>query len=486
MKKTIVIGSGLSGMAAACYLAKAGHSVTVLEKNDTIGGRLRKFEAQGYTFDLGPSWYWMPEVFEEFFAHFGHKTRDFYELERLDPAYRVFFKDEYVDVPAGKTALWELFERYEPGSASKLKQFLAEAEAKYVIGTGNFVRKPGLSIMELLDKDIFLNLGKMHLLTSMRSYVRKYFKHPYLQQILEFPVLFLGATPQDTPALYSMMNHADLTLGTWYPKGGMYEIMEAMRKVAEGLGIQILTSQEVKKVNIVGNNIQSVETQTGIYPADIVVNSADYHHFEQELLPESHRRYSAAYWDSRVMAPSCLLYYVGISKRLPQLQHHSLFFDADFDLHAQEIYKQPAYPRDPLFYMSITSRTQPTAPEGHENLFILIPIATQLKDSEEMRELYFKIVMKRLEEKTGENILDFVDYKRTFAQSDFVNEYHAFKGNAYGLANTLKQTANLKPSIINPKVHNLFYTGHLTVPGPGMPPAIISGQVVSKVILERF
>lgn len=484
MAKAIVIGAGLSGLAAACCLAKAGVKVTILEKNVTIGGRARAFSAEGFDFDMGPSWYWMPDIFEEFYNLFGKTTSDFYELERLDPSYRVYFHEGKVDVPAGKNALIDVFEHFEPGSGAKLQQFLKEADEKYQIGIHNFVRKPGLSIMELVDKEIFLNLGRMHLLKSMRSYVYQHFSHPFLRQILEFPVLFLGATPQDTPALYSMMNHADLSLGTWYPVGGMINIVKAMEKIALSLGVEILTEQEVLSVEIVNKKIQQLQTKTATFEADWIVNSADYQHFEQEVLPKPYRRYTPEYWDKRVLAPSSLLYYVGLSKKIPALLHHNLFFDADFDKHAIEIYKDPKYPTDPLFYVSCTSKSDATAPEGCENLFILIPIAVGLADSEAMREKYFEIVIKRLEEKTGENILDFIKYRRNFAQKDFITDYHAFKGNAYGLANTLSQTANLKPSIQNKKVENLFYTGHLTVPGPGMPPALISGQLVSKEILK--
>lgn len=485
MSNGIVIGSGLSGLSAACFLAKSGMKVTVLEKNDTPGGRVRQFQEKGYTFDMGPSWYWMPEVFERFYGHFGKKVSDFYTLKRLDPSYRIFFpKGEQVDIPAGEDALFSLFERFEKGSSVQLRKFLSEAAYKYKVGTEKFVFQPGLSVTELIDKEIVAGLLRLHLLKSMRNYVNQYFKHPYLRQILEFPVLFLGATPQDTPALYSMMNHADLTLGTWYPMGGMYKIIEAMTEIAQSLGVKIVTSQAVEKVEIENKKIRMVYSGNTGYEANWVVNGADYHHFEQEILPESHRTYSEKYWDKRVLAPSCLLYYVGVSKKIPNLLHHNLFFDGDFDKHAEEIYTHPEYPANPLFYVSCTSKTDHTAPEGHENLFILVPVAVGLTDSEAMREKYFNIAIERMEKYTGEKIQGFITYKRSFAQNDFIGDYNSYKGNAYGLANTLLQTANLKPSIKSRKIDNLYYTGHLTVPGPGMPPAMISGEVVANQIIR--
>lgn len=487
-QQAIVIGSGFSSLSAACYLAKDGWQVKVLEKNETLGGRARKFSAEGFTFDMGPSWYWMPGVFDKFFADFGYNTSDFYELIRLDPSYRVIF-DEHTDweIPANFEALCQLFEQEEQGAGKQLVAFLEDAKYKYDVGINDLVYKPGLSLTEFLDKRVIGGLFKLDLVQNISASIRKRFKSPRLIELLEFPVLFLGAKPEKTPALYSMMNYADMKLGTWYPKGGMHKIVEAMVEVANRLGVEFDTNQEVVSVNTSGKEITSVVTNTNVFEADVVVNGADYHHFEQTVLPKSLRNYSEKYWSKRVMAPSCLLYYVGLNTQVNKLLHHNLFFDKDFKQHAVEIYDNPSWPSDPLMYVSVTSKTDNTvAPKGSENLFILIPVATDLKDTEAIKAKYFDDAMQRLETYTGQDLKQHVVYKRAYAQSNFKADYHAFRGNAYGLANTLKQTAMLKPSLISPQINNLFYTGQLTVPGPGVPPAIISGNVVAAQINKQY
>ena len=485
MKKVIVIGSGFSGLAAACCLAAEGFEVTILEKNDCLGGRARQFEADGFVFDMGPSWYWMPDVFEDFFALFGKKVSDYYELIRLDPSYQVFFgQNDRVEIPAQMPDLENLFEEIEPGSKANLKRFLAEAEYKYRVGMGEFVHKPSHSLWEFADLRILSSMLRLQMFTSMSSHVRQLFKHEKLIQLLEFPVLFLGATPQNTPALYSLMNYADMALGTWYPDGGMFKIVEGMASLARELGVEIKLNQEVVKIESVRNKAVSVLSTDGTrYMADAFVGSADYHHIETKLLEPAQRNYSDNYWKSRVMAPSSLLWYVGLNKRLEGLLHHNLFFDEDFGLHSEEIYTTPKWPSKPLFYASVPSITDPSvAPPGGENLFLLIPVAPGLEDTPEIRQQYFDVVMERLERHTGQSIRPHIVYQRSYAHTDFVADYHAFRGNAYGLANTLLQTAFLKPKMKNRQISNLWYTGQLTTPGPGVPPSLISGQVVASEI----
>lgn len=486
--KVIVIGSGFAGLSAATHLAQAGYEVTVLEKNESPGGRARKFETAGYLFDMGPSWYWMPEVFEQYFARFGKKPSDYYDLIRLDPSYQIYFgKDDLMEVPATLEDLYRMFEHYEPGSSAKLKQFLAEAKYKYEVGMGEFVQKPSHSIMEFADWRILGSLFKLQMFSSVSEHIRKLFKNPKLIQLLEFPVLFLGATPQKTPALYSLMNYADLALGTWYPMGGMHKIVEGMTALAESLGVRIECGQEVKHIVTPNGHANRVITQNREFDADIVIGGADYHHIEQQLLDPEKRRYSESYWDKRTMAPSSLLFYLGINKRLKGLRHHNLFFDEDFTQHAIDIYEHPKWPEKPLFYVCAPSVTDPSvAPEGCENLFVLIPLAPGLEDNETQRERYFQLVMERLEHLTGQDIRSHITYKRSFAHSDFEKDYHAYKGNAYGLANTLLQTAFLKPKMKSDKVSNLYYTGQLTTPGPGVPPSLISGQVVAAEVMKTY
>ena len=487
MKSVGVIGAGFSGLSAAATLAHKGYHVTVYEKNLTAGGRARSFTAENFTFDMGPSWYWMPDVFEKFFNSFNKKTEDFYSIKRLDPSYRIYYgKKDYLDIPSGVGPVCEMFEKIEKGSGIKLSKFLAEGRYKYEIGMHDMVHKPGLSASELLDAELLKGIFKLHIFQSISTYIRKFFKHPRLIQLLEFPVLFLGTTPSKTPALYSLMNYADISLGTWYPQGGMYKVVEGMRSLGSSLGIAFKFDFPAEKLELNGANIKGIWSRNTFFKHDYIVASADYHHVEQQLLPQPFRRYSEQYWQNRTLAPSSLLFYLGLNKKIKNLLHHTLFFDNDFGRHAHEIYEDPKWPTAPQFYVSCPSKTDPTvAPEGCENLVILIPVAAGLVDTEEVREKYFALIINRLEIMLGESIIGHILFKRTYAHNDFITDYHAFRGNAYGLANTLQQTANLRPSIINKKIENLFYTGQLTVPGPGVPPAIISGQVVAKELMKR-
>ncbi|RZK23654.1 MAG: phytoene desaturase [Hymenobacter sp.] len=488
MPQAIVIGAGFAGLSAASFLAQAGWQVTLLEKNSGPGGRARVFEAEGFTFDMGPSWYWMPGVFEQYFGHFGKRVADYYDLLRLDPSYQVIFgENDTVDIPASMVELRQLFESLEPGSAGRLDAFLAQAKYKYEVGINKFVHLPSRSVLEFIDFDIVKGALRLDLLQSMAKHARKFFSHPKLLKLIEFPVLFLGATPENTPALYSLMNYADLALGTWYPKGGMHQIVRGMVAVAEELGVNIEYNQEVQEIVVENDRTTGVRTAAGFWPADAVVAGADYHHIEQQVLAPEYRHYSPAYWDARTMAPSSLLFYLGVNRKLDNLQHHNLFFDEDFSQHAHEIYEAPQWPSRPLFYASVPSKTDPTvAPEGQENLFLLIPVAPDLADPEATREKYYNLLMDRLEKHCGHSIRDAVVFKRSYAHRDFIADYHSFKGNAYGLANTLKQTAILKPSLKSTKVSNLYFTGQLTVPGPGVPPSLISGQVVAKEVLREI
>ncbi len=485
-KKTIVIGSGFSGLAAAACLAKHGHEVIILEKNSSPGGRARQFASDGFTFDMGPSWYWMPKVFEDYFARFGKKVSDFYELQRLSPSYRVFFDlINAVDIPSNENELFALFEKEEKGSSEKLKKFLKDAKYKYDVGMSEFVWKPSHSILEYMDPRIAMSGIRLNLFSSISSEIRKLFKSERLIKLLEFPVLFLGAKPQKTPALYSLMNYADLSLGTWYPKGGMYEIVKAMLAIAEEQGVQIKYNSPVHGVKTESNRVTGVYVDEEFFAADFVVSSADYAHTDRVILGEKYSNYSASYWDKRLMAPSSLLFYLGIEKKITGLKHHNLFFDESFDVHAQDIYDSPRYPDSPLFYACLPSKTDPSvAPEGNENMFLLLPLAAGLEDSSAKREQYFDYMINKLEIVSKEKIKNHILYKRSYAMSDFVSDYNAFKGNAYGLANTLMQTAFLKPKLKNKKLKNFFYTGQLTTPGPGVPPSIISGQVVAKEIIK--
>jgi phytoene desaturase len=536
--------------------------VIVLEKQPGPGGRAAQLKAEGFTFDMGPSWYWMPDVFDRFFQSFGKKTSDYYKLTRLDPSYRIYWPESeidlvdsdntkrvntelqnlaqtqndppadqqedvgsleqvqivsfpdkqinvhsqtntqshfnstdnkgqvdpgnFTDLPADIGELKKLFESIEPGAAAKLDKFLKEAEYKYRVGMQKLVYKPGLSIFEFADLQVMKGAFQLDLFTSMEKHVDHYFQHPRLREILKFPVLFLGALPKDTPALYSLMNYADIVGGTWYPEGGMYRVVEAMYQLALELGVDFNFNEAVTEITVESKSVHEVITRRNIYYADAIIGAADYHHIETQLIPSICQSYSDQYWESRKMSPSCLLYYIGINKKVANLLHHSLFFDTDFGKHAAEIYESPAWPTDPLFYVCASSVTDAAAaPTGHENLFFLIPVAAGISDdSEALRESYLQEILSRFENRTGIKIQDAIVYKKSFAYSDFVGNYNSFKGNAYGLANTLRQTAILKPSCRSKKIDNLFYAGQLTVPGPGVPPSLVSGEVVAGEVLK--
>ncbi len=486
MKKVGIIGSGFSGLAAAACLAKSGYDVTVLEKNAQLGGRARTFHQEGFTFDMGPSWYWMPEVFEQFFNHFGKKASDYYTLLRLDPSYEVVFgKDDKVDLPADYNELKALFESIEPGSSHQLDLFLKDAEYKYTVGMEEFVWKPGHSIREFADIRVVNSLFKLQMLSSIASQIDKLFKNEKLRNILKFPVLFLGATPENTPALYSLMNYADLKLGTWYPMGGMYKVIEGFISVAKEQGAKFLTDAAVTSIVQTKDKTLQVHTSGGVYIFDYVVASADYNHVDQKLLQLDARNYSPQYWEKRTMAPSSLLFYLGLNTKLKNVRHHTLFFDRDFSRHAHEIYTEPSWPSEPLFYMCCPSVTDASvAPKGFENIFLLMPLAPGMTDTETLRDTYFDIMCRRVDEIFAVDIRPHIIYKKSYCISDFISDYNAYKGNAYGLANTLTQTAFLKPKMRNKKLTNLYYTGQLTTPGPGVPPSIISGQVVAGEIIK--
>ena len=481
MSRFSIIGGGFSGLSAACFAAQAGHDVTIFEKNTTIGGRARSYSAQGFVYDMGPSWYWMPDVFEKFFNSFDKKASDYYDLKKLDPGFQVFFKEgQTMQVPASADELYAIFEQIEHGAANKLKAYLSEAEVKYRLGMQELVYKPALSIREFMSYKVIKGVLQTNVFKSLRTHVRSYFKDPRLVALMEFPVLFLGAMPQDIPSLYSLMNYAALVQGTYYPMGGMYTVIEAMEELALSLGVEIRTNAAIKGMRMKNGLITTIETEQSHHHTDVVISSCDYHHTEAALLGADYSNYNEKYWDKKTFAPSCLIFYLGVNKRINKLIHHNLFFDADLDIHAKDIYENPKWPEEPLFYACCPSKTDNTvAPEGMENIFLLMPIAPGIEDNETLREHYFNVMIARMEKICGEPILPNIIYKKSYCVTDFVDDYYAYKGNAYGLANTLRQTAMLKPSIRNKKLKNLFYTGQLTVPGPGVPPSIISGEIAA-------
>lgn len=481
MKQHIaIIGSGFSSLSASCYLAQAGYDVSVFEKNDTVGGRARQLKKEGFTFDIGPSWYWMPDIFEKFFNDFGKSTSDYYDLDKLSPAYKIFFQDEVITIGDTLEKICTEFERIEPGSSVPLKKFINKAATNYDIAINKVVLKPGLSPFELVTPETVTRVDQFF--KTISGDVRRNFKNPKLISTLEFPVLFLGAKPSNTPSFYSFMNYADFGLGTWHPKGGMYEVIRAMESLAKSLGVHIHTNHAVDKINVSDKKAQSIVVNGETKTFDIVLSGADYHHSET-LLDPAYRQYSESYWDKKTFAPSSLLFYVGFDKKLKNIEHHNLFFDTNFDTHAEDIYDDPKWPEDPLFYANFPSVTDDSmAPNNCETGFFLIPIAPGIEDTEQLRAQYFDIIMARFERLTVQDVKNNIIFKESFCVKDFIKEYNSYKGNAYGMANTLSQTAFLRPKLKSKKVDNLYFTGQLTVPGPGVPPSLISGKLVAELI----
>ncbi|SDQ65092.1 phytoene desaturase [Chryseobacterium soldanellicola] len=481
-KKIAVIGSGFSGLSAAAYASKEGHEVHLFEKNNDIGGRARNFKTDnGYIFDMGPSWYWMPDIIESFFEEFNRKASDFYTLVPLDPQFEMVFSDGVMQIPHHYGEMKDLFEKTEPGAGKMLDRFMEDAQYKYETGMKDFVNKPCHSWWEFVSPKIAKSALKLDLLTNFQSFVRKYFTHPKLIVLMEFPVIFLGAAPKDIPALYSLMNYGGYKLGTWYPMGGFSKIIDAMKEIAVEQGTIINCNSNVEKIIVKNNKVSGLIVNQKEINFDTIIASSDYHHTETKLLPEEFRNYNEKYWEKRTFAPSCLIYYIGCKEKIPNLKHHTLFFENDLDLHTEEIYTDKKWPTKPLFYACCPSKTDPSvAPENSENLFLLMPVATGIEDNEEIREIYFNQMISRLEKHTGtSDLISKIEYKKSYCIKDFKEDYNAYQGNAYGLANTLSQTAVLKPSLRNKKLKNLFYTGQLTVPGPGVPPSIISGKIAA-------
>ncbi|MDQ3141555.1 MAG: phytoene desaturase family protein [Bacteroidota bacterium] len=483
--KAIIIGAGIAGMACAIDLAANGFEILVLEKNESWGGRARQFQANGFYFDQGPSWYWMPDIFEGFFKKYSRRTSDYFHLIHLDPSYRIFFENDQLDASANIETIYKIFEDLEEGSSLFLKEFLKEAKFKYETGMEEFVRKPSLKWTEYLNWNLLKSFFRMDLFRSIEMVIKRRIKHPYLVQWLLFPILFLGAKPSKTPAIYSLMNYADFKLGSWYPLGGMVKLMDAFYHLALEKGVTFHFNSNVEHIDIVNSCAVGVIANSKTFDANVIVSAADYEFTEQSLLDEEYRQYPISYWNTRVMAPSALLFYLGFDTKLEGLLHHNLFFDASFEMHASEIYDKHSWPEQPLFYVCVPSKTdERIAPPGKENVFILIPISTEVEDSEAKRIEYFEKVMDRIENKIKQEIRSKIIYKRTYCIQDFKQDYNSFKGNAYGLANTLRQTAFLKPKIRHKKIKNLYFAGQLTHPGPGLPPSMISGEIVASLILK--
>ncbi len=485
--KGLVIGAGFAGMAAAAFLARQGREVVVLEKLDMPGGKARVWAEQGFVFDMGPSWYLMPEVFDNFFAQFGQNREDYYRLKRLDPYYRVFFSDqEIVDIKNNPTHNKEVFNSFESGSGAKLEEYLEAAAYKYDVAMREFMYRDYRSVFQFLNRRMMTEGIKLDMFSPLDNYVQKYFQDRRARQILEYAMVFLGNSPYNAPALYSIMSHVDFNLGVWYPEGGMGRVADAFYRLARKEGVKFSFKHEVKALKTEGSRVTGVVTEHGDFEADLVLATADYAHVETELLPPAKQTYSQKYWDGKVLAPSMLLAYLGVNKKIDTLAHHNLYLAKDWAVHFEQIFDRPTWPHDPCYYVGCPSRTDSTvAPPGKENIFFLIPIAIGLEDTPEIREKVFNRSIEHFEKLTGESIREHLQVKRLFSLQDFAQDYHAYNGTALGLAHTLKQTAVYRPGHRSKKLKNLYYAGQYNHPGVGVPMVLISAQIAAQIIKDE-
>ncbi|KZX47778.1 carotenoid 3,4-desaturase [Haloarcula sp. KBTZ06] len=482
-----VVGGGIGGLSAACYLADAGADVSLLEKNEQLGGRASRLEVDGFRFDMGPSWYLMPDVFERFFAYFGKEPRDYYDLQGLDPHYRVFFKDgDQIDVTGDNDQMAQKFEEYEPGAGEAFRDYLATSERHYETAMNKFVYEDRSELRDWIDLDVMTAAPVgLQLIGTMQSHVEDYFEHPKLQQIMQYTLVFLGGSPRTTPALYNMMSHVDFNLGVYYPDGGVGAVVDGLVELGEELGVTYETDAEVDEISRRkdGFLVETVHGDT-THPDEVVVN-ADYGHAERELLPDHERQYDDDYWDDKTYAPSAFLMYMGVEGDVEPLKHHTLVLPTDWDPHFDDIFDEPAWPDDPAYYLCVPSKTDDTvAPDGHSNLFVLVPIAPGLHDGDEIREEYREKVLADIADNTGVDLRDRIVYEKQFAVSDFGERYNATEGTALGLAHTLRQTALLRPNNRSSAVDGLYFTGSFTTPGIGVPMCLISGEHTAEALIE--
>lgn len=487
-KKIIIIGSGIGGLGAAALLSKKGYQVTVVEKNKTLGGRANIFEAEGYTFDMGPSWYLMPDVFEQYFALLDEKISDHLDLVKLSPSYRVFFANDtempVVDIHSNLEKDLPLFEKLEPGISPKLKEYLKRSGEQYEMAKETFMyRNLGFSLdflhWKVIKKGIELNPFQ-----TMQSYLNKWFKSDRIKKILEYSLVFLGSDPSKTPAMYNIMNAIDFNMGVYYPKGGIYEIIKALVNINKKHGTQFLSEKPVAKILVENKKVKGVLLEDGVtLEADIVISNADLWFTETKLLSKQHQTYPKSYWEKTVMSPSAFIMYLGLDRKIDSLSHHNLRFGEDWEQNFKELFDAPQLPLDPSYYICKPTETDPDlSPPNTDNLFVLVPIPPGLELSETDMTQYRKKVYQLMKKDLNlPELEDYVVFEKTYWSDDFKKDYNAYKGTALGLAHTLKQTL-LRPSNKSKKVKNLFYVGAGTSPGIGMPTCLISAELVYKRI----
>ena len=484
-KKIVIIGGGFGGLSTACFLGEKGFEVELIEKNESLGGRASVLEEEGYRFDMGPSWYLMPDIFERFFNKFEREPEDYYSLTRLDPNYSIFFKDgDRMDVPADPEEAADLFETYEEGAGDAFMSYLEKSEETYEIGMNEFVLKDRNNFRDYISLDVLRNARGISLIKKMQDHVEEYFDNPKLQQVMQYTLVFLGGSPKNTPALYNLMSHVDFNMGVYYPEGGIYSVIEGMKELAEEKGVKFSTGEEVRNIDRKdGKNI--VETDDRKIECDAVVSNADYAFTETELLPEKYTTYDEDYWDSKTYAPSAFLIYLGVDGELENLDHHNLVLPEDWNEHFDKIFDDPNVPENPAYYVCNPSETdESVAPEGKSAMFILVPIAAQLQLDDEKRDKFRELVMEDLRENADTDLEGRIEYEKIFAGEEFREKYNSYNGTALGIAHTLRQTSVFRPKQRSKKMENLYYTGQYTNPGIGMPMCLISGEHAAEKVEE--
>ncbi|MHA3962279.1 MAG: phytoene desaturase family protein [Candidatus Thorarchaeota archaeon SMTZ1-45] len=485
--RIFVIGAGVGGLAAAALLAKSGHQVTVLEKTSSPGGRARVWEKDGFVFDMGPSWYLMPEIFEHFFEIFGRKVEDFYKLIRLNPSYRIFFPDDVIDISADLEENKTLFGRLEKDGARKLEEYLKQAQIKYEYLLEGLMYKDLAGLRAMFSPKLIAAGWKLSILSNMEKLMSKYFSTERARKILQYSIVFLGGNPKNTPALYSMISHIDFNLGVWYPYGGLGKIVEATQELAVKYGADIRFETEVTRLVVEDKEVTRVITTKGEFEADIVVSNADYPHSEMDLLDREFQTYPKSYWEKKTIAPSAFVLYLGLNKKIESLTHHNVILDYDWVRHFEQIFEEPSWPDEPAYYLCCPSKMDDTvAPPDCENIFVTIPISPGIEDSPEIREAYFDKIIKHMEKVTGTTISDSIIVKRIFSLNDFSQDYNAYKGTAVGLTHTFSQSAFFRPRHRSKRVKNLFYTGQYTHPGIGVPMVLIASEIVANLINKEY
>lgn len=484
-KKVVVIGGGIGGLGVAGLFAKKGYNVTVLEKNANLGGRANIFEHNGFRFDMGPSWYLAPDIFEHFFNLMGERVEDHLDLVRLDPSYRIFFRSDstQLDIHSDIERDAATFDAIEPGAGEKLRAYLKQSEYQYGVATEHFMFKNYDTIFDFLNKRVATEGQKLSVFSKMHTFVSRFFQSQKLRQVMEYTMVFLGTSPYEAPALYNLMSHMDFNQGVFYPKGGFYELIKALCNIAEKNGVTLRANSPVAEIIVKNGEAKGVKLENGeIVDADIVISNADMWFTETKMLEPKWRTFSDRYWKKRVMAPSAFIMYLGVSEKLPNLAHHNLLFSEDWRKNFDDIYKDPCLPGEPSLYLCAPSVTDDSvADAGKENLFVLVPIASGLEIGESERESYADRILSLMESEMGlPGLREKIEYKRIYTVENFAADYNAFKGSALGLAHTLMQTAIFRPKNYSKKVKGLYYVGAGTNPGIGTQICLISAELAYK------